>query len=58
MLATLIYIMEVFNMFDNSLPWERPRIKRILDIFGGGTRVYTVKNISTIREVNYERIQR
>lgn len=46
-------------MFDNLLPWEKPRIKMILDIFGNGTRVYTVKKISTIREVNnYEKIQR
>ena len=46
-------------MFDNLLPWERPRVKRILDIFGAGTRVYTVRKISTMREVNnYDKIQR
>ena len=56
MLTTSNLYKEVFDMFDNLLPWERPRIKRILDIFGG--RVYTIKKISTIREVNNDEIQR
>lgn len=41
-----------------QLPWEKPRVKRILELFGG--RVYQVKKISAVREVhkNDEEIQR
>ena len=45
---------------DNVLPWEKPRIKRILEIFTG-SRVLNVKKISkqVVREVkSNEEIQR
>ena len=35
---------------DNILPWEKPRIKRILEIFPN-SKVYNIKKISQIREV-------
>lgn len=41
-------------MENNVLPWERPRIKRILEILGG--RVYTVKHRTM--EVNKDEIER
>jgi hypothetical protein len=33
------------------LPWEKPRIKRILDLFTG-SKVYNIKKITTVKEVN------
>lgn len=41
-----------------QLPWEKPRIKRVLELFGG--RVFQVKKISAVREVHKydEEIQR
>lgn len=32
-----------------QLPWEKPRVKRVIELFGG--RVYHVKKISAVREV-------
>lgn len=34
-----------------QMPWEKPRIKRILDLFVG-SKVYNIKKISTVKEVH------
>lgn len=45
-------------MMNNELPWERPRIKRILELFQN-SRIFNIKKISTQREVgNNNEIQR
>lgn len=44
-------------MNDTALPWEKPRIKRILELFTG-SRVYNIKKITSVKEVNYDKIQR
>lgn len=44
-------------MNENQLPWEKPRIKRILEIFKG-SRVTNIKRIQVQREVNKDEIQR
>lgn len=45
-------------MMDNQLPWEKPRIKRILELFPN-SRVFNIKKISSVREVGRnEEIQR
>lgn len=45
-------------MNNQQLPWEKPRIKRILDLFQG-SRVFGIKKISSVREVGKdEDIQR
>ena len=45
-------------MNNNVLPWEKPRIKRILELFAG-SKVFNIKKISQIREVGKnEEIQR
>lgn len=44
---------------EQQLPWERPRIKRVIELFGG--RIFQVKKISVTREVHRnedEEIQR
>lgn len=44
-------------MINNQLPWDKPRIKRILELFGG--RVFNIKKLSQVREVGKdEKIQR
>lgn len=43
-------------MNNNQLPWEKPRIKRIVELFNG--RVLNVKKISVSREVYKNEIQR
>ena len=40
-------------MFNNQLPWERPRIKRILELFPN-SRVFNIRKISSVREVMTE----
>ena len=35
---------------NNTLPWEKPRIKRILELFKN-SRVFSIKKISQVREV-------
>lgn len=57
MLATSIYIRRYITMMDNQLPWEKPRIKRILELFPN-SRVFTIKKISSVREVWKDEIQR
>lgn len=43
---------------DNQLPWEKPRIKRILELFAG-SKVFNIKKMSTvIKEVNKDDIPR
>lgn len=37
-------------MDNNVLPWEKPRIKRLMEIFGN-CRVYNVKKINNITKV-------
>ncbi len=45
-------------MVNNQLPWEKPRIKRILELFVG-SRVFNIKKISSVtKEVNKDEIQR
>ena len=44
-------------MINNELPWNRPRIKRILELFTG-SRVFNIKKISQVREVGKDEIQR
>lgn len=35
----------------NDLPWERPRIKRIIELFRG--KIFSIKKINSVhREVN------
>lgn len=42
---------------NSPLPWEKPRIKRIIEIFNG--KVMSIKKISTVsREVYKNEIQR
>lgn len=36
-----------------TLPWEKPRIKRILDLFPN-SRVFNIKKISQVRKVGEE----
>jgi hypothetical protein len=43
-------------MTNNQLPWDRPRIKRILELFTG-SRVFNIKKISQVREVNKDEIE-
>jgi hypothetical protein len=43
-------------MMNNQLPWEKPRIKRIVELFYG--KVLNIKKISSMREVNRDEIQR
>lgn len=40
----------------NILPWEKPRIRKILEIIGGS--VIEVKSIKVRRDTNNETIQR
>ena len=43
---------------NNQLPWERPRIKRILDMFPN-SRVFNIKKMSSVtKEVNKDDIPR
>ena len=43
---------------DNQLPWEKPRIKRILELFAG-SKVFNIKKMSTVtKEVNRDDIPR
>lgn len=43
---------------NNQLPWEKPRIKRILELFSG-SRVFNIKKISQVtKEVNGDEIPR
>ena len=45
-------------MVNNQLPWEKPRIKRILELFAG-SRVFNIKKMSSVtKEVNKDEIQR
>ncbi len=45
-------------MFNNQLTWEKPRIKRILELFVG-SRVFNIKKMSSVtKEVNKDEIQR
>lgn len=45
-------------MTENQLPWEKPRIKRILELFTG-SRVFNIKKMSMVtKEVNKDEIQR
>lgn len=43
-------------IMNNELPWDKPRIKRIVELFCG--KVLNIKKISSIREVNRDEIQR
>ena len=38
---------------NNLLPWEKPRIKRILELFPN-SKVFNIKKISQIRKVGKE----
>ena len=38
------------NNMQNSLPWEKPRIKRVIELFPG-SKVFNIKKISQVREV-------
>lgn len=44
---------------NNQLPWERPRIKRILELFQG-SKVFNIKKQTTVirKEINKDDIQR
>lgn len=43
---------------DNQLPWEKPRIKRILELFAG-SKVFNIKKMSTVtKEVDRDDIPR
>ena len=44
-------------MMNNQLPWERPRIKRILELFPN-SKVLNIKKISSVKEVFRDEIQR
>ena len=45
-------------MSNSQLPWEKPRIKRILELFIG-SKVFNIKKISSInKEVGKDEIQR
>ena len=48
---------EVLFMMNNQLPWEKPRIKRILELFQG-SKVFNIKKISSVREVFKDEVQR
>ena len=37
-------------MMNNQLPWEKPRIKRILELFSN-SKVFNIKKISLAKEV-------
>ena len=43
---------------DNQLPWKKPRIKRILELFAG-SKVFNIKKMSTVtKEVDRDDIPR
>ena len=45
-------------MTENQLPWEKPRIKRILELFTGSI-VFNIKKMSIVtKEVNKDDIPR
>lgn len=38
------------KMMEYAKPWEKPRIKRILDLFPG-SKIFNIKQISTVKEI-------
>jgi hypothetical protein len=41
---------------NNELPWNKPRIKRILELFPG-SKVFNIKKISQVREVGRNEVE-
>lgn len=42
---------------DNTLPWDRPRVKRILELFPN-SRVFNIKRITNVKVVSNNEIYR
>lgn len=48
-LATSIYMRRNVIMYSNNdVPWEKPRIKRILELFRG--RIFSIKKTNTVHK--------
>lgn len=44
-------------MDNNTLPWDRPRVKRILELFPN-SRVFNIKRITNVKVVSNNEIYR